>query len=297
MRSHDPMEEDGTRRDVARRLEPAHGGATMRRARRAPARGSRRLVPRFAFAGDRDIAVRVLEYLLAQGHRPLALLLPAEDSHGDALRALCPFLDDAHVLRGNAFREPDGVALLKRLSLHYVVGIHFPSIVPPEVLALPREGVLNLHPAFLPWNRGWHTPSWAILDGTPAGATLHFMDAGVDSGEVVHQRKLEVSPADTANTLYARMKELELDVFREAWPALAAGRVRRRAQRGEGSVHRRAELFAPDVQRLELDRPTTARELLRRLRALTTDRWTEAAYFERAGRRYRVQVSLREDES
>jgi methionyl-tRNA formyltransferase len=299
MRSSDREEPDGEGGGAVRRVALTRPGAKLRRPRRnATARARPRPAPRFAFAGDRDIAVRVLEYLLSQGHRPLALLLPpaGEDSHGHALRALCPFLDESHVLRGSAFREPEGLSLLEGLSLHYVVGVHFPAMVPPEVLALPREGVLNLHPAFLPWNRGWHTPSWAILDGTPAGATLHFMDAGVDSGEVVHQRRLEVTPADTAHTLYARMKALELEVFREAWPALAAGRAHRRPQRGGGSLHRRAELLAPEVQRLELDRPTTARELLRHLRALTTNRWDEAAYFERGGRRYRVQVTVREDE-
>lgn len=251
--------------------------------------------PRLAFAGDRDVAVQVLDHLLAAGDRPLALLVSDADraSHAHALRARCAHLPDDLVLVGRGFREPEGIARLRALALDLVVCVHFPYVVPDEVLALPRVGVLNLHPALLPWNRGWHTPSWAILDGTPIGATLHFMDRGVDTGDVVHQRELAVREGDTAHALYARLKALEVELFAEAWPALVAGTYARRAQPAGGSSRRRAELFTPEVQRLELDAPTTARAVLRRLRALTTSDPRESAYFEDGdGRRLRVRVTI-----
>ncbi|MFL5383160.1 MAG: formyltransferase family protein [Longimicrobiaceae bacterium] len=254
--------------------------------------------PRFAFAGDRDVAVEVLRYLLEQGHRPSALLLSGAEraSHADALAAACPFLPPEAILRGTAFREPAGLCLLRRLELDWIVGIHFPYLVPTEVLAVPRQGVLNLHPALLPWNRGWHTPTWALLEGTPAGATLHFMDAGFDTGDVVLQRPLEPRPCDTADTLYGRIRALEVEVFREAWPTLVDGSFRRTPQPVDvGTAHRRRDLFSPEVQRIDPDARMRAGDLLLRLRALTTSRWDEAAYFEAGGTRYRVQVAVRED--
>jgi methionyl-tRNA formyltransferase len=253
---------------------------------------------RFAFAGDRDISVWVLEYLLAEGFRPQALLLPdaRRASHADALVRLCAHLPPERVLYGYAFREPRGMALLRELDLDVVVGIHFPYMVPEPVLRIPRLGVLNLHPAYLPWGRGWHTPSWALLQGTPIGATLHVMDTGVDSGDVLHQRALEVSPGDTANTLYARLKRLELEVFREAWPALVRGSCRRTPQpRQSPPAHRKQDLLVPGVQRIDLDERVPAGDLLRRLRALTTNRVDEAAYFDAGGTRYRVQVVIHEE--
>ncbi len=252
---------------------------------------------RFAFAGDRDIAVWVLEYLLSEGFRPEALLLSDEGraTHAAELTRLAG-LPPERVLRGGAFREPAGLRLLRELRLDVVVGIHFPYLVPPAVLELPRLGVLNLHPAYLPYNRGWHTPSWALLEETPIGATLHFMDAGVDTGDVVHQRALEVSPGDTADTLYQRLKGLELEVFREAWPQVVRGTYRRTPQPDGGPPgRRRQELFVPGVQRIHLDERVRAGDLLRRLRALTTSRLDEAAWFEVDGTRYRVQLVIRED--
>jgi methionyl-tRNA formyltransferase len=254
---------------------------------------------RFAFAGDRDISVRVLEFLQQQSARPAALLVPAVNraSHAEQLIERCAQLEPRYVLRGPEFRSPAGTGLLARLELDYIFCIHFPYLVPPSVLELPRHGVLNLHPAYLPYNRGWHTPSWAILEGTPYGATLHFMDEGVDSGDIVHQRELVVGRGDTANTLYARVKDLELEVFREAWPMVRDRTYRRMPQDPAlATLHRRADLLTPAVQGLALDAETTVADLLRRLRALSTNHLEEAAYYVAGDKRYRVQVKITEED-
>ena len=252
-----------------------------------------------AFAGDRAIAVSVLDHLVESGTSPLALLVPdpGQASHADALERRCPSLGPDRVLRGPAFRQPAGVTLLRSLRLDFLVSVHFPYLVPEDVLGLPRHGCLNLHPSYLPYNRGWHTVTWALLEGAPVGATLHYMDAGVDTGPIVLQRELEVGPEDTAATLYPRLFALEVDVFKEGWPLALGGRGERREQaRGSGSSHRRTDLFDPAVQRIDLEAPQAPGDLLLRLRALTTNRPEEAAYFEVEGRRFRVQVSITPDD-
>src|SRR3954470_10679494 len=195
---------------------------------------------RIAYAGDRDIGVWVLDHLLARGCVPAALLVSGEEraSHARELEARLPHLA-GQVFRGAEFRTPEGLEALGALELDYIVAVHFPYLFPPDALRLPRVGVLNLHPAFLPYNRGWHTASWAILEGTPAGATLHFMDEGVDSGDIVHQREQVVSPADTADTLYQQLKRLELEVFKEGWARIEAGPVPRESQQPGGGARRR----------------------------------------------------------
>jgi methionyl-tRNA formyltransferase len=256
--------------------------------------------PRIAFGGDRDISVWVLEYLLSQQVRPRALFVsaPRRATHAEQLIALCPFLEPEDVFRGKAFRREENLERLRRLDLDYIINVHFPYIVPQDVLAIPRLGVLNLHPAYLPFNRGWHTPSWALLDDTPIGATLHFMDEGIDTGDIVARRRIEPSPGDTATTLYSRLKQAELELFKETWPRLAAGTHERLAQpTDEGSAHARKDLFAEEVQRIDLDQSVRAVELLRRLRALTTNDVAEAAYYEVDGRRYRVRVAVHEEDA
>jgi methionyl-tRNA formyltransferase len=253
---------------------------------------------RIAFAGDRDIAVWVLEFILSQHVHPVALLVPEMDkaSHADKLVALCPFLSPDRVLWGRQFQQSESTALLRQLDLDYIISAHFPCVVPETVLFIPRIGVLNLHPAYLPYNRGWHTPSWALLEETPIGATLHFMDVGIDTGDIVHQKRLDVSAGDTAHTLYQRLKSLELEVFKEAWPHLVSGSYQRRPQNPvECSTHKRQELFSKHIQRIDLNQSVQAGDLSRRLRALTTNRIEEAAYYEVNGKRYRIQVLIHEE--
>lgn len=220
-------------------------------------------------------------------------MIPSVVSDHEARLQEMSDLPPDRVLVGKQFREPASIELLRSLELDYIVGVHFPYIVPETVLDIPRLGVLNLHPALLPYNRGWHTPSWAILDETPIGATLHFMDSGVDTGDIVAQAELDIRPDDTAHTLYSRLLDLEFELFKETWPLLASGDPPRRKQSpNEGTSHNRADLSADSVQRLDLERSASVKDTLRTLRALTTNDVGEAAYFETGGQRYRVQVTI-----
>lgn len=250
---------------------------------------------RIAFAGDRDISVWVLDFLLQERVKPLALLVSDSKnaSHADKLIKMCSFLDTQYVLVGSEFRLQQGIDTLQSLNLDLIISIHFPYIIPKSVLKTPRLGCINLHPAFLPYNRGWHTPSWALLENTPIGATLHFMDEGVDTGDIIHQEQLYPQPDDTAHSLYNRLKILELEVFKSAWPLIASGAYKRQPQDVlAGTKHNRQDLFAESIQHINLDAPTTGRQLFRRLRALTTNNIEEAAYFEVDGNRYHIQVII-----
>ena len=253
---------------------------------------------KFVYAGDRQIAVTILQFLLSAGARPLALMVPDRPgaSHSDELIALCDHLDDRHIWKGKQFTEPRNVERMKELNLHYLFGIHFPLIIPETVLSLPSVGVLNLHPAYLPYNRGWHNSAWALLEDTPYGGTLHFMNAGVDTGDIVHQKQVTPAPDDTGNSLYRKALDAEVEAFIEAWPRLLTGQPPRMPQDPDaGTAHRKKDLAASGVQRIDLDMPVAPRQLLRKLRALTTNSPSEAAYFDEGGKRYRVRVTIEQD--
>jgi methionyl-tRNA formyltransferase len=119
------------------------------------------------------------------------------------------------------------------------------------------------------------------------------MDAGVDTGDIVAQAAIEVLPDDTAHTLYARLLDLEFELFRSTWPLLASGQPPRMSQSPEeGTSHNRAELGTDTIRRLDLDASTSIGAMLKTLRALTTSDIGEAAYFEEDGTRYRVQITI-----
>lgn len=254
--------------------------------------------PVIVYAGDREISVRVLRFILKQGLKPVALMIPNENkaTHAQELISLCNYLDDSRVLKGAQFQKEYGINLLKKVKPDYIICVHFPYIIPKEVLEIPRYGVINLHPAYLPHNRGWHTPSWAIWEGTPYGATLHFMDEGIDTGDIIHQKQIEVLSDDTANTLYKRVMQLEFEVFKEAWPSILSGTYSRKLQlRKEGSAHSKKDIKA--IQFVDLNKRVKSENLIRLLRALTTNDIKESAYFEAGGKVYRIQLHIAEDKN
>lgn len=252
---------------------------------------------KIAFAGDRDISVWILKHMLETGVKPCALLLSdnKKASHAEELIKLCKHLPSSLIMQGSAFRLPNNISALKAESPDYIISIHFPYLVPDEVLSIPKFGVLNLHPAYLPFNKGWHTPSWAILEGTPIGATLHFMNAEIDTGDIVLQREVAISPGDTANSLYQRIKLLEFEIFKEAWPSIVENKYQRYKQPPlEGSFHLKGDLLKKEIQSINLNEQIEAGNLINKLRALTTNQIHEAAYYEVDGKRFHLQLTITE---
>jgi methionyl-tRNA formyltransferase len=199
------------------------------------------------------------------------------------------------VLRPSELQTGEGFARLRGLAPDYLLSVHYPHTLSPEVLALPSIGALDLRAAFLPWNRGCHAPSWAILEGTPYGATLHWMAEDTDAGDIALQRPLEVRPDDSADSLHARVLDLEIELLREAVPLLASRTLGRTPQSLDGTFHRKRDLA--EARRLDLGATMSVGRVLDHLRALTTNRPEEAAYFELRGARYRVRVEIEREEA
>jgi hypothetical protein len=197
------------------------------------------------------------------------------------------------VIRGRQLGDPRAIELLRRLDLDFMVCVHFPYLLRRPILDGGTGGVLNLHPSYLPYNRGWHTPTWALLDGTPAGATLHYMDEALDTGDIVCQRRrssTRPTPRTRCTGSSRRSRSRCSGRAGSASGAVYAPACRRRPARPRFIVVRPCSI--PPSSASIWTRTVRAADLLRRLRALTTDRLDEAAYFESGGRKYRVQVTI-----
>jgi methionyl-tRNA formyltransferase len=252
--------------------------------------------PRVAYAANRRIGLKTLKIMLEFDWTPVVLITTKgrRAECADELRQLLPGVP---LIEGKAFRETSGIHQLRTLNLDYFLSVHFPYIIPQEILEIPNIGTLNLHPAYLPYNRGWHTPTWALWDETPYGATLHWIDddRGVDTGDIALQERLEILPEDTAHSLYQRVLALEEKLFRRAVPLLLDRCLPRKSQDGlDATTHMKKDLIA--MQPLDLKENVQIGKLLRRLRALTTNDWSEAAYFEANGSRYQIQVNIRKED-
>jgi len=215
------------------------------------------------FLGINDVGFRIYEWLCDREDADVAALV-TERTQLDLVRDLVPDM---------------------------VVSVGFGHRVPVDILDIPDHGCVNLHPGYLPYNRGMSPNVWSIVEDTPAGVTLHYMDEDFDTGGIIAQREVETSFADTGKDLHRRLETEQFDLFTDVWPDLAAGDAQPTPQTGtEGTYH-----TIRDFQRLcEIDPEERVRvnDFLNRLRALTFPPFDNATV-ELDGERYHVDVDVR----
>jgi methionyl-tRNA formyltransferase len=191
--------------------------------------------------------------------------------------------------------RPDQISLVERLDPDIVVAVGYAHIVPEEILAVPSEGCVNVHPGYLPHARGYNPNVWSIVEDLPAGATVHYMDPGVDTGDIIARMTVESTFADTGKSLYERIERACFELFREAWSDIEDGNVNVTEQDDSESTHHYQSDFE-SLCRLDPDRQYTPKELLDILRALTFPPFNNAR-LDVDGETYYIEVDItKEDE-
>lgn len=198
------------------------------------------------------------------------------------------------VIDANGLRDPGTVRYIKGLEPDIGISAFFGYILKPEVYNIPPKGIINLHPAFLPYNRGWHPNIYPILDGSPAGVSIHYIDGGIDTGPVLCRKQLSVLPTDTGGSLHKLLTFALVDLFREAWPKIRDGDLEAVPQDiNKGSFHLRRDMR--EIERIDREEMVRAGDLIDILRGNTYPPYP-SAYFELRGRRIYMRLTLLEEE-
>lgn len=133
--------------------------------------------------------------------------------------------------------RPDSLALLRTFQPDVIAVACFSLLFPPQLLALPRFGCLNLHPSLLPDYRGPEPLFWqARNDERASGVTLHFLDKGTDSGDIVAQTAIPRPDGMTAAQLEQRAAESGAELLRNALRQLARGQPLPRRPQNEAEA-------------------------------------------------------------
>ncbi|MBO7684231.1 MAG: phosphoribosylglycinamide formyltransferase [Kiritimatiellae bacterium] len=123
--------------------------------------------------------------------------------------------------------EDECIRLLREAGVDTVALAGFMRIVKPGLLAAFPDRVVNIHPALLPAFPGVHGWTQALDYGCKvAGVTVHFVDAGTDTGPILVQRAVPVLEGDTPEALHARIQEQERVAYPEALRIVASGAYR-----------------------------------------------------------------------
>jgi len=144
-----------------------------------------------------------------------------------------------------------------------IVVVGYGRIIPQWMIDLPALGNINLHGSLLPKYRGAAPIQWAIASGeTVTGVTTMRIDAGLDTGDILLQQQLSITPEDTAETIAPRLAAMGADLMVETLRGLAAGTVQPRPQDHSQATH--APILKKEDGQIDFHR--TAQEICNRLR-------------------------------
>ena len=188
---------------------------------------------RVVFCGTPLFAVPAFKHLLAQTDFQIIAVITQPDrprGRGQEI-SFSPIKEaalaaDVPVHQPVKVRVPEVQTLLQSLAPDAIVIIAYGQIIPAGLLPIPKLGWINLHASLLPKYRGAAPINWAIANGeTKTGVTTMRIDAGMDTGEILLQKEMEIGATETAPELAVRMSELGAPLMAQTLRGLAAGSI------------------------------------------------------------------------
>ena len=215
---------------------------------------------RIVYMGTPEFAVPPLEALIREGFSVIACVTQPDRPSGRGNRmAVSPVkaVAAAHsipVLQFERVSRADGPEALSRLSPDLFVTAAFGQILSKKVLAIPKHGTVNVHASLLPQYRGPAPINWCIINGeTKTGVTTMMTDAGIDTGDILLAREVDILPEETAGELTPRLSGVGAALLVETLRRTEAGDCPRTPQDHEAAT--RHPMLQKEHGRMDFSRP------------------------------------------
>lgn len=180
---------------------------------------------RIAVIGNGSFAIGCLKALLRRPEADVGLVVCDPKAH--AMRGLVSrFCRDEGLpaIESPNVNAPETLAALRALQPELIFSVYNMQILKPALLEIPSAGTVNFHNGPLPRYRGVNVYSWAIINGeTEYGISWHWVDRGIDSGDVLAQKMFAIDPQEKPTTLIAKGFRAGLESLEELLPSLLAG--------------------------------------------------------------------------
>lgn len=179
------------------------------------------------FAGTPDFAKTQLEALYEAGFSIKAVYTQPDRPQGRGLKLTPSPVKQFALSKGIpveqplSFKDPDVIAQLKHYQPDVLVVAAYGLLLPKAVLDMPRYGCINSHLSLLPRWRGAAPVQYALLAGDPTtGITLMHMNEGLDTGDILWQSEIPISPEDTSESLLNKLSTLSAQILKDHFAAV-----------------------------------------------------------------------------
>ena len=130
--------------------------------------------------------------------------------------------------------------LIHSNNINFLVSYNYRYILSEDILDLLPLRAINLHISYLPYNRGTDPNFWSFVDGTPSGVSIHYIDEGVDTGDIIVQEKVSFnSEKDTLKVSYIKLQFTIQELFKQNWHDIKTCRCSWQKQAGIGTSHKK----------------------------------------------------------
>ena len=174
-----------------------------------------------------------------------------------------------------------------------IFSLHCKQLFPAQLVKTVK--CINVHPGYNPHNRGWFPQVFSIINGTPAGATIHEIDELLDHGTIIARREVKINSWETSIDVYDRVQLLEVELLKENLMAILQGTYGAFAPEEEGNVNLKKDFN--DLCRLDMNKEMTMGNAINHLRALTHGKYPNAFFIDpETGSKVFVKISLEKEQ-
>lgn len=227
---------------------------------------------KIVFMGTPDYAAVALEALIAAGHEITAVVTQPDKPKGRSKELLpspvkaCAKTHGIPVLQPRRIKRPEAMEELRRFPADVYVVAAFGQILSQEILDIPPLGSVNIHASLLPKYRGASPIQHVIIAGEErTGITIMQMDAGIDTGDILYQKEISITPEDNYETLHDKLATLGGEAITEALALLEQGKLK--AVKQDENVSCYAPLIGKEMGKIDFSQD--AETIHRLIRGMT----------------------------
>ncbi len=192
---------------------------------------------RIVYMGTPQFAATVLAGICDAGHHVVGVVSQPDRPKNRGMQMVPTAVKAEALKRGLPVFQPETLkneaikSYLEEMQPDIIVVVAYGRLLPQYVLSYPKYGCINMHASLLPKYRGAAPIQWSIINGEKeTGITAMYMEAGLDTGDMILQKKTPISPSDTAETLHDRLAEMATETAIETLMQIAAGADMRQKQ-------------------------------------------------------------------
>ncbi len=190
------------------------------------------------FMGTPDFARKSLEKVYDAGYEILGVVTNVDKPKGRGMKMIPTPVKEFALEKRLPIYQPEKIRNneefineIKSLNPDVICVVAYGKILPKELLDIPKMGCINVHGSLLPKYRGAAPIQWAVLNGDKTtGITTMYMDAGMDTGDMILKREVEIGEDETTGELWDKLSDIGADLLVETLEAIEKGEAPREKQ-------------------------------------------------------------------